>query len=92
MTKTIYAGARLDLDEKLEAEAILKDMGLTLANYIHMMIAQLRINRSIPALSQYPTTLSPRSAQIADAYIHGEYADRGQTFATADEAIDALGI
>ncbi len=92
MTKTVYAGTRLTIDEKLEAEAILKDMGLTLANYIHMMVAQLRINRSIPALSQYPTTLSPHSAQIADAYMRGEFVGKGQNFATANEAIDALGI
>ncbi len=92
MTKTIYAGARLPIDEKLEAEAILKDMGLTLANYIHMMVAQLRINRSIPALSQYPTSLSVNSARVADAYTRGEFVGKGQSFATVDEAIDALGI
>ncbi len=90
--KTTYAGVRLTLDEKREAEEILNDLGLSLSSYIHMMVSQLRINRAIPAVSQYPSIPSKRTMMAMEAFTNGEYDAKGQTFTTAEEAIDGLGI
>ena len=67
MGKTATLNVRVDSDDKLNAESVLKELGMPMSTLITLLLKQVSMTRSIPfdiALPQAPSSVdvSPLSA------------------------------
>ncbi|MCP4667028.1 MAG: type II toxin-antitoxin system RelB/DinJ family antitoxin [Deltaproteobacteria bacterium] len=84
-TKTSTARALIDPDIKKQAEAILKELGLSVSNSFELFYRQVIAHRGLPFDLQIPTEKTMQA-------IERSRTGKGKTFSTAQNLFDDLGI
>ena len=84
-TKTSTARALIDPNIKEQAEAILKELGLSVSNSFELFYRQVIAHRGLPFDLQIPTEKTMKA-------IERSRAGKGKTFSTAQKLFDDLGI
>ena len=84
-TKTSTARALIDPKTKEQAEAILKELGLSVSNSFELFYRQVIAHRGLPFDLQIPNEKTMRA-------IERSRAGNGKTFSTAQKLFDDLGI
>lgn len=89
MTKTTTVRARMDVELKEQAEAVLSAYGFTMSKAITMMLRQVVIQGKIPFSLEGVLVPNARTLAVMDA------TDRGEgltTYKSSKELFEALGI
>ena len=84
-TKTASARALIDPQIKKEAEAILKDLGLSVSKSFELYYRQIIAHRGLPFELQIP------NEKTMDA-IENSRQGKGKTFSSTEDLFDDLGI
>jgi len=84
-SKTASARALVDPQIKKEAEAILKDLGLSVSKSVELYYRQIIAHRGLPFELQIPNEKTMKA-------IEGSRKGRGKTFHSAQDLFDDLGI
>jgi DNA-damage-inducible protein J len=72
MAKTAVVRARIDVETKEQAEAILAGYGFTMSHAITMMLRQVVIQGKVPFSLEGVMKLNARSQAVSDAVDRGE--------------------
>ena len=84
-TKTATARALLDPEVKIQAENILKELGLSVSKSFELFYRQVIAQRGLPFELQVPNEKTMKA-------IENTRQDRGKRFNTPQELFDDLGI
>ena len=84
-TKTASARALIDPQVKEEAEAILKDLGLSVSKSFELYYRQIIAHRGLPFELQVPNKETMKA-------IENSRQGKGKTFTSAEDLFDDLGI
>jgi len=84
-TKTASARALIDPQIKEEAEAILKDLGLSVSKSFELYYRQIIAHRGLPFELQVPNKETMKA-------IENSRQGKGKTFSSAEDLFDDLGI
>ena len=84
-TKTATARALIDPDVKIQAESILKDLGLSVSKSFELFYRQVIDQRGLPFELQVPNQKTMKA-------IENSRQGRGKRFKTSQELFDDLGI
>ena len=84
-TKTATARALIDPDVKIQAESILKDLGLSVSKSFELFYRQVIAQRGLPFELQVPNQKTMKA-------IENSRQGRGKRFKTSQELFDDLGI
>ena len=84
-TKTASARALIDPQIKKEAEAILKELGLSVSKSFELYYRQIIVQRGLPFELQIPNEKTMKA-------IENSRQRKGKTFFSTDELFDDLGI
>ena len=84
-TKTASARALIDPKIKTEAEAILKELGLSVSKSFELYYRQIIAHRGLPFELQIPNRTTMRA-------IDNSRKGKGKTFSSATDLFDDLGI
>jgi len=84
-TKTATARALLDPEVKKQAEAILKELGLSVSKSFELFYRQVIAQRGLPFELQVPNEKTMKA-------IENSRQGKGQRFTTTQELFDDLGI
>lgn len=83
--KTATARVLIDPEVKKDAEAILKELGLSVSNSFELFYRQVIAHRGLPFDLQIPSERTMKA-------IERSRAGKGKTFSTAKKLFDDLGI
>ncbi len=61
MSKTASIRARIEPGLKIEVEAILSDLGLTVSEAVHLLCRQIKLQRGLPFDVRIPNELTART-------------------------------
>ncbi|MDX1777139.1 MAG: type II toxin-antitoxin system RelB/DinJ family antitoxin [Desulfobulbales bacterium] len=84
-SKSATARALIDPEVKKEAEAILKELGLSVSNAYELFYRQVIANRGLPFELKVPSEKTIKA-------IENSRQGKGKRFATAEELFEDLGI
>ena len=84
-TKSATARALIDPEVKKEAEAILKELGLSVSNAYELFYRQVIVNRGLPFELKVPNEKTMKA-------IENSRQGKGKKFSTEDELFEDLGI
>lgn len=84
-TKSATARALIDPDIKKEAEAILKELGLSVSNAYELFYRQVIINRGLPFELKVPDEKTMKA-------IENSRQGKGKKFSSEEELFEDLGI
>lgn len=84
-TKTASARALIDPQIKKEAEAILKELGLSVSKSFELYYRQIIVQRGLPFELQIPNEKTMKA-------IENSRQRKGKTFSSTEELFDELGI
>ncbi len=84
-TKTASARALIEPQIKKEAEAILKDLGLSVSKSFELYYRQIIAHRGLPFELQVPNAKTMRA-------IENSRQGKGKTFSSPEDLFDDLGI
>lgn len=83
--KTTTARVRIRPDIKIEAESIIRDLGLSVSTAFELFYRQIILNRGLPFDVRIPNVTTRRAIENARE-------GRGERFATAEALFKDLGI
>lgn len=86
MTKTTAITVRLDPQVKKDAQAVLKELGLTTTQAISLFFKQISLNKGLPFAVEIP------NEQTIQAIEDGLNRRNLKTFENAEAALDYLGL
>jgi DNA-damage-inducible protein J len=86
MTKTTAITVRLDPQVKEDAQAILKELGLTTTQAVSLFFKQVTLNRGLPFAVEIP------NEETIQAIEDGLNKRNVKTFENAEAALDFLGL
>ncbi|MGT2895429.1 type II toxin-antitoxin system RelB/DinJ family antitoxin [Streptococcus entericus] len=91
MGKTATLNVRVDSDDKLNAESVLKELGMPMSTLITLLLKQVSMTRSIPfeiALPQAPASVDVSSlsaSELKDLLVQSYHAaDQEETILAED--------
>jgi DNA-damage-inducible protein J len=84
-TKSATARALIDPEVKKEAEAILKELGLSVSNAYELFYRQVIVNRGLPFELKVPNEKTMKA-------IENSRQGKGKKFSTEEELFEDLGI
>jgi DNA-damage-inducible protein J len=84
-TKTSTARALIDPETKKQAEAILKEVGLSVSNAFELFYRQVIAHKGLPFELKIPNEKTMRS-------IENSRTGKGKTFSSTEDLYDDLGI
>jgi DNA-damage-inducible protein J len=86
MTKTTAITVRLDPQVKKEAQAVLKELGLTTTQAVSIFLKQVSLNKGLPFALEIP---NDETIQAIEDGLNGRNL---KTFENAEAALDYLGL
>ena len=86
MTKTTAITVRLDPQVKKEAQAVLKELGLTTTQAVSIFLKQVILNKGLPFALEIP---NDETIQAIEDGLNGRNL---KTFENAEAALDYLGL
>ncbi|HEM3512849.1 TPA: type II toxin-antitoxin system RelB/DinJ family antitoxin [Streptococcus suis] len=99
MGKTATLNVRVDSDDKLNAESVLKELGMPMSTLITLLLKQVSMTRSIPfdiALPQAPSSVDVSSlsaGELKDMLVQSYHAaDQEETILVEDFFKDFKGV
>ncbi len=66
MLKTETVRARVSATLKADVEGVLKTLGLSMSEAIHLFLAQVRLNRGLPFTVQIPNAQTQQTFEATD--------------------------
>ena len=86
MTKTTAITVRLDPQVKKDAQAVLKELGLTTTQAVSIFLKQVSLNKGLPFALEIP---NEETIQAIEDGLNGHNLE---TFENAEAALDYLGL
>lgn len=91
MGKTATLNVRVDSDDKLRAETVLKELGMPMSTLITLLLKQVSLTKSIPfdiSLPQVPVSVDSSlltAEELRDLLVQSYHeADKGKTISVDD--------